>query len=143
MKNSLRHIGIVTKNINSSIEFYEKFFNFEIVIDQLEKGTFIEKVLGVKDLQVRTVKLKNENFMIEFLDFGPYTDSSKISLFSMGCSHIAINVKQLQYLHKRLLQNNVEFISEPLLSNDKSVLVCFMKDPNNDFYIELVEKINR
>ena len=47
MTNSLRHIGIVTRNIDSSIDFYKKFFKFKIVIDQIEKGYFIEKILAI------------------------------------------------------------------------------------------------
>ena len=41
-----------------------------------------------------------------------------------------------------MIKNGVKFLSEPSLSKDKKALVCFMKDPNNEFYIELVELIN-
>ena len=51
MTNSLRHIGIVTKNIDSSIDFYKRFFKFQICIDQIEKGDFIEKILGINNLK--------------------------------------------------------------------------------------------
>ena len=142
MINSLRHIGIVTKNIDSSIDFYKRFFNFEIIVDQIEKGDFIDKILGIKNLKLRTVKLKNDNFMIEFLDFGSNSVLSKNSLTSSGCTHFALNVKNLELTYKDLKKNDVKFISEPTLSEDKKALVCFMKDPNNEFYIELVEQIN-
>ena len=142
MTNSLRHIGIVTRNIDSSIDFYKKFFKFKIVIDQIEKGYFIEKILGIKDLKVRTVKLKNDNFMIEFLDFGSTSVSSENSLISTGCTHFALNVENLEFTYRDLKKNDVQFISEPSLSEDKRALVCFMQDPNNDLYIELVENIN-
>ena len=141
MINSLRHIGIVTKNIDSSIDFYKRFFKFEIFVDQIEKGDFIEKILGIKNLKVRTVKLRNENFMIEFLDFGSKSVLSKNSLISTGCTHFALNVKNLKLTYEDLIKNDVKFISGPTLSKDKRALVCFMKDPNNDFYIELVEQI--
>ncbi len=142
MKNSLRHIGIVTKNIDSSIDFYKRFFKFQVCVDQIEKGHFIEKILGINNLKVRTVKLKNEHFMIEFLDFGDHSISSKNSLTSIGCSHFALNVKNLEITYKDLIKNGVKFLSEPSLSKDKKALVCFMKDPNNEFFIELVEQIN-
>ena len=80
--------------------------------------------------------------MIEFLDFGEHSISSKNSLTSIGCSHFALNVKNLEITYKDLVKNGVEFLSEPSLSKDKKALVCFMKDPNNEFYIELVEQIN-
>ena len=142
MTNSLRHIGIVTRNIDSSIDFYKRFFNFEIIVDQIEKGDFIEKILGINNVKVRTVKLKNENFMIEFLDFGIDLVSSENSLFSTGCTHFALNVKNLELTYNNLIKNDVKFISEPSLSEDNKALVCFMKDPNNEFFIELVEQIN-
>ena len=142
MTNSLRHIGIVTRNIDSSIDFYKRFFKFEIILDQIEKGDFIEKILGIKDLKVRTVKLRNDNFMIEFLDFEHNSIFSKNSLMSVGCTHFALDVKNLKSTYQDLIKNDVEFISEPSLSEDKKALVCFMKDPNNEFYIELVEQIN-
>ena len=73
---------------------------------------------------------------------GDHSVSSKNSLISTGCTHFALNVKNLELTYKDLIKNDVKFISEPTLSEDKKALVCFMKDPNNEFYIELVEQIN-
>ena len=63
-------------------------------------------------------------------------------LISTGCTHFALNVKNLELTYKNLKKNDVKFLSEPALSEDKKALVCFMKDPNNELYIELVEQIN-
>ena len=61
--------------------------------------------------------------------------------FTFTASHLKYSLI-LDKCVKIFGKNNVKFISRPTLSEDKKALVCFLKDPNNEFYIELVEQIN-
>jgi len=139
MSVTLRHIGIATDKINESIEFYSKFFNFTIVNDNHESGNFINTILG-KKCEVRTVKMTNGDFMIEFLHFNSF-QNSKFNIFTLGCTHFALTVSDVDNIFSRLSLENVEFISKPKLSDTKCAKVCFLKDPNNNIFIELVEEI--
>ena len=141
MRMQLRHVGVVTDCLENSIIFYEKYFNFKVVNDQIEKGSFISKILGREGSKVRTVKMSNDDFVLEFLDFGDKNLESSRSLQTLGCTHIAITVENILDLCQDLKKSGVEFISDPLLTHDKKATVCFMKDPNNHFFVELVEQM--
>ena len=139
MKERLRHVGIVTDKIEESIRFYSNFFNFRIVNDQVESGKFISLILG-KDCTVRTVKMTNESFVIELLSFVDFKDR-KFDIFTLGCTHIALTVKSSENIFKKLSHKGVDFISPPEISQDGKARVCFLKDPNNNFFIEIVEEL--
>ena len=49
----IRHTGIVTKNINQSLNFCEKI-GFKIKSSALEFGKTIDSVLGYKKVKVKT-----------------------------------------------------------------------------------------
>lgn len=137
----LRHVGIVSLDIEKSIEFYSRFFEFSVVNDQLEKGSFIKKILNDEQVEVRTVKMKNKDFMLEFLYFDETDGVFEKNIKSLGCTHIALTVKDVESLYEKLLNFGVRFLSKPEVSEDKRAKVCFMKDPNNEFFIELVEEM--
>ena len=43
---SLRHIGIVVRDINESLDFYQ-MLGYEVVTDVQEDGKFIDEILGL------------------------------------------------------------------------------------------------
>jgi catechol 2,3-dioxygenase-like lactoylglutathione lyase family enzyme len=137
----LRHVGVVTLNLEKSMNFYSRFFGFSVVNDQLEKGPFIKKILSDEQIEVRTVKMKNQDFMIEFLSFTETDTLKNKSIKSLGCTHIALTIKDIDNLYQELSLVGVNFLSKPELSEDKKAKVCFMKDPNNEFFVELVEEM--
>jgi len=139
VKERLRHIGIVTEKINESVDFYSRFFNFRVVNDQNESGHFINTILG-KECTVRTVKMTNGEFTIELLSFSDY-QSSNFDIFTLGCTHIALTVSSVKNIFKKLSDSGFSFISSPAISQDGNAKVCFLKDPNNNFFIELVEEL--
>ena len=71
---SFRHIGIVVSDIKKSVSFYKKFFNFIVEKKNLEKGIYLNSLIGTKDLTVKTVKLSDSSNQIrlELLDFKYY-----------------------------------------------------------------------
>ena len=70
MKNKIRHTGIVTKNLRKSLTFWQSYFGFKKIKDDIEFGNTIDKVLGYKNIEVRTIKLKDSSgSLIELLTF--------------------------------------------------------------------------
>ena len=134
---SLRHVGIVTSKIKESISFY-KCLGFEVYWDKNETGEFINTVLGEKIEYLRTVKMKNNNFNIELLDFKKQdTDTSKVfSITSQVITHISVDVDNIDDLFNKYEKL---FKSKPQLTNDKKAKVAFMKDPNNSMFLEVVQ----
>tara|TARA_R110000796_G_scaffold123761_4_gene238198 strand:- start:17525 stop:17941 length:417 start_codon:yes stop_codon:yes gene_type:complete len=135
----IRHSGIVVRDLVASLDFYLAF-GFSVVSDQLESGKFIDDILGFKDCKVRTVKMvcKN-NQMLELLHYkDPKSEDFKKRVNSIGCSHLAFTVEDLESLYISLVEKGVKFINPPAV-NEK-VKVAFCKDPN-DVYLELVEEL--
>mgnify|MGYP003641955057 CR=1 FL=1 len=66
----IRHTGIVVGDIEKSIDFYSENFNLVVMKDMMERGSYIDNMLGIKDVSVRTVKLADtEGGLIELLKF--------------------------------------------------------------------------
>jgi len=142
MSINLRHIGIVTENLEKSLKFYRDILGFKIKIENFEDRNFIDHLLNLKESSLKTVKLVDEKGgVIELLYYdNPPSKKIKREVNDLGLSHFALTVENLDDIYGRLKNNNIEFISAPTLSSDNKIKVCFCYDPNG-IAIELVEQI--
>lgn len=139
----LRHTGIVTKNLKKSLYFWCNLMKFKIKKDALEQGGLIDKILGYKNVKVRTVKLEDSyKNLIEILYFynSPKIKTGKIFPYSSGYTHISLTVTNIKKIYKKLLKNKIKFNSPPTKSADKRVLMTYCHTPENG-YLELVEEL--
>lgn len=139
---NLRHIGIVTKNLEKSLEFYRDLLGFKIKTEAFENKNFIDHILNLKNTSLKTVKLIDNNAgIIEFLSYdNPKGKLIKREINDLGLSHFALTVQNLDDIYNKLKNNNIKFISKPTVSPDNKAKVCFCYDPNG-VIIELVEQI--
>ncbi len=141
----IRHTGIVVKDLKIWLDFLVEDLNFEIWIDQIEKGEFISNLLGIESTEVRTIKLKDSNDrIIELLKFKTPEDSiapSKMMLPNTpGITHIALQVESVVQLEEKLQKKGYEPISPSAISTDKAARVCYIRGPEMVLF-ELVELI--
>lgn len=137
---NIRHTGIVVTNIDSSVDFYKKYFGFEVKKDMVECGDYIDNFCSMDDVRVRTVKMALENGdMIELLDFitHPAKNHNK-QINNIGCTHIALTVERLDELYETMKSDGVCFSCPPQIPPDGGAKATFCKDPDGVF-IELVE----
>ena len=139
---SLRHAGIVVENIEKSIKLYRDCFGFEIVWDEIEKGTFIDEILGTEGVEVRTVKMKDKKSgIIELLQYYSHSPVKfDNSLIQIGCTHLAFTVKDLNKVLNDLKGLGLAFVSDPKISDNGKAKVCFCRDFDGNF-LELVEEL--
>ncbi|EHQ36849.1 VOC family protein [Methanoplanus limicola] len=144
MIKNIRHFGIVTRDINKSLQFYQKYLGFTLSKKTEEKGDYISKVLGISGADIITVKLsvKGGDVLIELIQFIHPHDRSenRVKINGIGPTHIAFTVDDIKSLYYELSGSNVEFISEPELSSNGDAIVAFCRDPDGTF-IEFVELI--
>jgi catechol 2,3-dioxygenase-like lactoylglutathione lyase family enzyme len=143
MKSGIRHVGIVVQDIQKSIYFWRDHFDFSIYLDQIEEGEFIEHLLNIPNVKVRTVKMKGQdNSLIELLYFFEKQDIDQWrgNLTSTGLTHLALNVNNLNEKIKKLQSRGFELINQPRKSENGSVMVAFIEGPEG-LLIELVEQI--
>ena len=140
MIKEVRHVGIVVNNMENSLKFYRDLLGLKIIRDMDEHGAYIDNMLSLDDAQVRTVKLSADvgNTLIELLDFKSHNDNEVRNFYTIGASHIALTVDNLEDLYKHLTENNVKFNAPPQKSPDGLVKVTFCNDPDGT-PIELVE----
>ena len=58
---SIRHFGIVVKNLDDSLFFYENLLGFKVFKRMEESGPAISTFLGISNVEVTTVKMKNQS----------------------------------------------------------------------------------
>ena len=145
MIKTVRHVGIVVKKIDDVLPFYRDLLNLRIVKKTNEPEKFINSLLNLTNSQLITVKLATEDgeTLIELLEFisQPVTKQYTRELFTPGISHIALTVKNLEYVYTKLLNAGIQFISSPLTSPDGFAKVAFCRDPAGN-YLELVEELS-
>jgi len=141
---AVRHFGIVVSDIEKSLEFYKDMLGFKVKIDALEKGKFIDAILGLKDVKVRTVKMvADDGNLIELLSYQSHQGRKMENkeIFDKGASHLAFSVNNLNQEYQKLKEKGIRFIAPPQISPNKKAKVVFCYDPDG-VPIELVEEIN-
>lgn len=145
MLTEFRHIGIVVNDLDVSLRFYRDLLGLKVLKQMEEGGKFIDKVLGLQDVQVTTVKMGfGQHTLIELLHYDRLSrkNGSPVKEICInGLTHIAFTVKNLEETYDRLKKHGVGFVSEPEISPDRYAKVTFCKDPEGNF-IELVEVLN-
>ena len=137
---SIRHVGLVVDNIEKSFKLYKDILGFVPKVDYIEKGNFYEHLTGLKSGVARIVKCYSDNgSCIEFIQYqSPSSKKRHKNITSDGFSDIALNVKNLESLHKKLLAIGLEFIGDPKLNPDKTAMVAFCRDFEGNL-LELVQ----
>jgi len=137
----VRHFGIVVGDLDRALNFYEQFFDFHILSQNTEEGSFIDSILGFQKSKVTTVKLVGKaGSQLELLEFDNPGSSEPRSLFQYGPTHIALTVNDIDKIYTRMLEANVECLSPPKCSPNGNVKVMFCRDPDKT-WLELVEEL--
>tara|TARA_B100000401_G_C52573040_1_gene608867 strand:- start:247 stop:678 length:432 start_codon:yes stop_codon:yes gene_type:complete len=138
---SIRHFGIVVQNIDESLFFYENLLGFKVFKKMEESGPEISTFLGIKNVKVTTIKMRNQfNQMIELLYYQEQPHKNDIFINQLGPTHLALSVSNLDDLYQNFKKQNIEFISSPIITDNKFAKVAFCKAPEGTF-IELVEEL--
>ena len=129
--------------MENSLKFYRDLLGLKIVRDMNEHGNYLDNMLSLDDVQVRTVKLSaNDNLtLIELLEFKSHNDKDVRNFYTIGASHVAFTVENIEKLYQDLSEKDIKFNAPPQKSPDGLVKVTFCKDPDGT-PIELVEILN-
>jgi catechol 2,3-dioxygenase-like lactoylglutathione lyase family enzyme len=140
----IRHTGIVVSDIEEGTKFWVENFGFKIVSNQIEAGEFIDKLIGIENVQVNTVKLvAPDSSMIELLHFLNQNnlDREIIRPNSHGITHVAVNISNLDETLLKLAEKRYFPINKPLISPEGKHKVCYLVGFENNL-IELVETLS-
>lgn len=140
MIKDIRHSGIVVDDMEMSLHFYKDLLGFKIEKQMQEGGSYLEMVLALDGVDVKTCKLSaGDGSLIELLEFNSHPQKKKErALYDIGISHIAFTVEDVQSTYRKLSSLKVPFLSEPQRSPDLYAKVAFCRAPEGT-YIEIVE----
>ena len=143
MIKDVRHIGIVVNDMDVSLKFYKDLLGLKIKSLAEEEGEFLDNMLAHKNVKNKVAKLYagNGNALVELIDSKSFANKKNRNFFTIGASHFAFTVDNLQETYEYLLENGVKFTAPPQLTPDGYAKVTFCEDPDGT-PIELVEVIN-
>lgn len=138
---SIRHVGVVTENIEKSVTFYQNILGMVIFEDSIHDHFSLNKVMRTKNTKIRIVRLKckKKETTLELLKWISPKSPQKKKINSIGITHFAVNVNNINLIYKKLRKNKYKILSKPQLAYKKKVKYMFCISPENT-YIEFVEK---
>jgi catechol 2,3-dioxygenase-like lactoylglutathione lyase family enzyme len=143
MRNFIRHVGIVVNDLEGAKDFWIKIIGLTPRAEMKEPSPFIDELIAVSNPELTTLKLIDSNgFIIELLKFKNQQigKSWTGSLNTVGLTHIAITVHDLDNIIDNIKFNNYNLISEIKNSPDNNVRVVFIRGPEG-LMVELVQEM--
>ncbi|TGL49708.1 glyoxalase [Leptospira kemamanensis] len=138
-----RHTGLVIRNLNKSLNFYENL-GFQLWKREVEEGKFIDTVVGIQSVSVETAKLHGpDGSMIELLQYHSHPEKKeKVNSPSntLGCSHIAFTVDNIEETCKQIIDMGGNLVNHPAISPSGNVKVAYCHDIDG-IILELVEEL--
>ncbi|MHC4899815.1 MAG: VOC family protein [Planctomycetota bacterium] len=137
----VRHVGIVVRDLEPAVRFYEEALGLVVVQQQEETGPYLDAVLGLRNARATTVKMSAAEgpTLVELLEFHSHPDDRHSAHpYSLGPTHVAFTVADLWHRYEQLSERGVCFTAPPRHSPDGRALVTFCRDPEGNL-IELVE----
>ena len=143
MIKDVRHMGIVVSDMEKSLKFYRDLLGLKVKSLVDEEGKFLDNMLAHENVKNKVAKLyaKNGNALVELIDSKSYGNKKDRDFFTIGASHFALTVDDLDETYDYLIKNGVKFTAPPQQSPDGFAKVTFCEDPDGTL-IELVEVIN-
>jgi catechol 2,3-dioxygenase-like lactoylglutathione lyase family enzyme len=141
MIKSIRHTGIVVRNIEEAANFY-RALGFIDSNKDIEEGEFIDQVTGLKNTKLEWIKLKTpDGYLLELLQYHSHSENKEVTQQrsnKLGVSHIAFTVESIEKTCKLINQMGGSIVNPPALSNDSKVKVAYCHDLEG-VLIEIVE----
>ena len=143
MIKDVRHMGIVVSDMEKSLKFYRDLLGLKVKSLVDEEGEFLDNMLAHENVKNKVAKLyaKNGNALVELIDSKSYGNKKDRDFFTIGASHFAFTVDNLEKTYDYLVKNGVKFTAPPQQTPDGFAKVTFCEDPDGTL-IELVEVIN-
>lgn len=139
----LRHIGIVVRDLEKSVKFYEDLLSLVLVNEMLEEGKYVEDLVGIQDASIKWAKLKaQDGTVFELLEYQntQTQDKDNYPANRLGCSHVAISVENIELIYEKLQGYGCKCNSKPLFSPDGKVKVMYCHDIDGTI-LEIVEEL--
>ena len=144
MNSQFLHVGMTVADIDRTIEFYTKYFNFTLE----HKAVFSEKFIGSKKQLYKMPDgafsdfcfLKSpDGYIIEAFQFHPQVPFEEAVWNRPGYTHICLRVDDIFEAYEKMKADGVEFYFAPEERGGPNAHWVFLKDPDGNM-IELQDE---
>ena len=139
------HIGITVTDIDKFVDFYGKYFGFELKMRGVFPPEFIGGTPELYNLKEGSYSdfafLESPNgVVLELFQFNEQLPAEKPIWNRPGYHHICLNVDNVPRVHKEMSADGVEFFFEPKqMGPNADAHWVFFKDPDGNM-IELQDR---
>lgn len=140
----LRHTGIVVRRMAPALRFW-RALGFRLRSRAVEEGPFISGLVGMPGVRIDIAKLDAPGGgMVELLEYlsHPGARAGRRRANAPGVHHLALTVKDVDALCRRLKKAGFKPNAAPALSVDGRVKVVYLHGPDG-LVLELVTELAR
>src|SRR5512139_94498 len=116
MKYAIEHVSICCREIEASIEYYQKMFGAQVMLRR--------NLPSSKQI----VYLQNGDTMLDLMDFGPGKESVD-PREHYGVTHIGIKTDDFDSAYRALKAKGADFLGEPF-EPAPGIRLVFLREPN-------------
>lgn len=138
-----RHTGIVVRNIEQAIKFYEGL-GMVVVSRMTETGPYVDQLVGITGTVLEWAKLRLTDLsLVELLQYHshPLVVGDLQEANRLGCSHIAFTVTNIEEAIRYVNTNGGSIKNNYQYSPDRKVKVVYCYDPEGNI-LEIVQELN-
>ncbi len=144
---SMRHAGLVVRDLERSLAFYRDIIGLKVRARMTESGEYIERVVGIPGAVLEWAKLEcPEGSLVELIEYkkgmvcaeGP----GNAGAYRRGFSHVAFTVLDIEDMYRTLEARGFHCNNPPEPSPDGLVKVMYCHDPDG-IIVELVEELKK
>lgn len=139
---NIRHTGLVVTNMDQALRFYRDLLGIDkVVFDGFVENEFLDKITATENARIRAVMLEAEDGnRVELLQYlsHPAEAPKQVNSFDVGCSHLAVQVKDLDGLYRKMLESGVRFNAPPQVDPNGYAKVTYCHDFDGTI-VELVQ----
>lgn len=138
-----RHTGLVVRDIERSISFYQAL-GMKVWRREQETGPFIDAVAGIHDVRIEWAKMKcQDGSLVELLQYHSHPDIQPFAVAPtnrLGCSHIAFTVDDIAWTCQLIAKLGGTVVNPPAIAPTGLVQVAYCHDPDG-ILMEVVEEM--
>ena len=140
MINGMDHTGFVVRDLDKSTAFYRDVIGLRVVTSRERQGPPISRMLGYDDVHIK-VRLLNagDGHLLELIQYvnPPGGERPSDDRNTLGASHLAFSVDDIQAAFRHVVDNGAREISPPV-ELQPGRTACYLQDPDGN-WIELIQ----
>ena len=136
------HIGLVVKDLDKMLAFYQRATNFELINrEKIKDNAAANALFGQDSISYEVATLKSPNFLLELTQFDNQTDTiiEKMPPFGPGMTHTCFQTSEKNSGYRQFVKAGVDILSrgdEPIDLGGYGVTYAYGHDPEGNM-IEL------